>query len=282
MRDVSRQRPDEQRAPRACENAPSNVTCSDCHIVPTAWNDDGHILHDGVAITAPAKVTFGARASATLDPTDRAGPPSWDGTTCSNVYCHGAVLARRRRHDTRRRRWTTRRRREAARGVTAIHRRRRATRATTARPVIRQVDTSGNITARTSTAPSRSGACQVAAAVTAARARRRRRSISIRQHVHDRARRRRAPRPPAGAVEDLGADCVRGMPRRAGDDRFAGAHRSAATGRHRVPRLGSHRADLRDRVVPRRGIGRCGPPARARRAAAATAFRRATRRTPRR
>jgi predicted CxxxxCH...CXXCH cytochrome family protein len=70
----------------------AKVACSECHVVPTRWDDDGHILHDGVAITAPAKVTFGARAQITVDPADRAGPPTWDGTTCSNVYCHGDVL----------------------------------------------------------------------------------------------------------------------------------------------------------------------------------------------
>ena len=68
------------------------VLCNACHITPTLWSDDGHILHDGVAITGPVPVTLGARAAQTLDPADRAGPPSWDGTACSNVYCHGAVL----------------------------------------------------------------------------------------------------------------------------------------------------------------------------------------------
>jgi predicted CxxxxCH...CXXCH cytochrome family protein len=60
--------------------------------VPARWDDDGHILHSGVAITGPAKVTFGARAGLTPVPADRAGPPTWDGTTCTNVYCHGAAL----------------------------------------------------------------------------------------------------------------------------------------------------------------------------------------------
>jgi predicted CxxxxCH...CXXCH cytochrome family protein len=78
--------------PAHATNATSRVTCNDCHIVPTAWNDDGHILHDGVAITTPAKVTFGTRANYTLAPTDRAGPATFDGTSCSEVYCHGAVL----------------------------------------------------------------------------------------------------------------------------------------------------------------------------------------------
>ncbi len=73
-------------------HATSMVRCGECHVVPSRWDDDGHILHDGVAITAPAKVTFGARAAQTLDPADRAGPPRWNGATCTNVYCHGAAL----------------------------------------------------------------------------------------------------------------------------------------------------------------------------------------------
>jgi predicted CxxxxCH...CXXCH cytochrome family protein len=73
-------------------HASRGVACSACHTVPARWDDDGHILHDGVAITAPAKVTFGALANTTLVTADRAGPASWDGTTCRNVYCHGDAL----------------------------------------------------------------------------------------------------------------------------------------------------------------------------------------------
>jgi predicted CxxxxCH...CXXCH cytochrome family protein len=71
-------------------HAERGVACAQCHTVPARWDDDGHILHAGVAITAPAKVTFGSLA-ATATP-DRAGPPSWDGATCRNVYCHGDAL----------------------------------------------------------------------------------------------------------------------------------------------------------------------------------------------
>lgn len=70
----------------------TSVTCADCHITPTSWDDDGHIVHDGIAITKPPIVTFGAAAAITIDPANRAGPPTWDGATCSNVYCHGAAL----------------------------------------------------------------------------------------------------------------------------------------------------------------------------------------------
>lgn len=73
-------------------HAGNHVPCAECHTVPARWDDDGHILHDGVAITGPAKVTFGALAATTHAPADRAGAPSWDGATCSNVYCHGDAL----------------------------------------------------------------------------------------------------------------------------------------------------------------------------------------------
>ncbi|MEO6773638.1 MAG: CxxxxCH/CxxCH domain-containing protein [Kofleriaceae bacterium] len=78
--------------PAHASTALTTVGCNECHVVPTSWDQDGHILHDGVAITTPAQVTLGARANLTLAPTDRAGPASWDGQSCSNVYCHGAVL----------------------------------------------------------------------------------------------------------------------------------------------------------------------------------------------
>jgi predicted CxxxxCH...CXXCH cytochrome family protein len=72
----------------------SSVACGECHIVPATWDADGHIVHDGIAITTPATVTFGARAALTIDPADRAGPPAYDvaTATCTNVYCHGGEL----------------------------------------------------------------------------------------------------------------------------------------------------------------------------------------------
>lgn len=63
-------------------------TCGECHTVPDRWDAPGHILRDA----PPAEVTFGARAALTLDPADRAGPPSYADGTCSNIYCHGDVL----------------------------------------------------------------------------------------------------------------------------------------------------------------------------------------------
>ena len=52
--------------------------CSACHVNPESFDAPGHI--DGAR---PAEITWGELA--------RAGgaDPTWDGTTCSNVYCHG-------------------------------------------------------------------------------------------------------------------------------------------------------------------------------------------------
>jgi predicted CxxxxCH...CXXCH cytochrome family protein len=50
------------------------------------------VRRDGAVDEAPAEVTFGARASATAAATDRKGPPTWDGVTCRNVWCHGDAL----------------------------------------------------------------------------------------------------------------------------------------------------------------------------------------------
>ncbi|NVB81159.1 MAG: CxxxxCH/CxxCH domain-containing protein [Kofleriaceae bacterium] len=66
----------------------TGATCVDCHRVPASWDAPGHIVDDA----APAEVTFGARASITLDPAHRAGPPAYEGGRCTNVYCHGDVL----------------------------------------------------------------------------------------------------------------------------------------------------------------------------------------------
>ncbi|HET7503485.1 MAG TPA: CxxxxCH/CxxCH domain-containing protein [Kofleriaceae bacterium] len=70
----------------------AQLACSECHPVPATWDAEGHILRNGVANTQPATVAFGARAALTLDPADRAGPPTYADGRCSNVYCHGDVL----------------------------------------------------------------------------------------------------------------------------------------------------------------------------------------------
>ena len=53
------------------------VTCDACHVVPVGIGDAGHID------PGPAELTFGGIGAGT----------SWDGTSCSNSYCHGASLA---------------------------------------------------------------------------------------------------------------------------------------------------------------------------------------------
>lgn len=73
-------------------HATRDVTCAECHVVPARWGDDGHILHDGVAIEGPARVRFGVTANLTPAGVDRAGPATWTGERCANVYCHGDVL----------------------------------------------------------------------------------------------------------------------------------------------------------------------------------------------
>jgi predicted CxxxxCH...CXXCH cytochrome family protein len=54
------------------------VTCDQCHTVPTSVLSIGHIDHP-----LPAYVIFGNLAGSTA---------TWNGSTCSNVYCHGATL----------------------------------------------------------------------------------------------------------------------------------------------------------------------------------------------
>ncbi|MEO7729859.1 MAG: CxxxxCH/CxxCH domain-containing protein [Kofleriaceae bacterium] len=56
----------------------ADVTCDQCHKVPAAMESIGHIDSP-----LPAEIIFG----------NLAGPAAaWNGTTCSNVYCHGATL----------------------------------------------------------------------------------------------------------------------------------------------------------------------------------------------
>jgi predicted CxxxxCH...CXXCH cytochrome family protein len=55
------------------------VACSDCHVVPATVLSPGHL--DGVV-----QVDFSGRA------TERGALPAWNGTSCTNVACHGANL----------------------------------------------------------------------------------------------------------------------------------------------------------------------------------------------
>jgi predicted CxxxxCH...CXXCH cytochrome family protein len=56
------------------------IACSECHVVPTAVGDAGHL-----DTTLPAELVFGALA------TSDGAQPAWDRTsaTCTTVYCHG-------------------------------------------------------------------------------------------------------------------------------------------------------------------------------------------------
>ncbi|MEZ4363723.1 MAG: CxxxxCH/CxxCH domain-containing protein [Kofleriaceae bacterium] len=69
-------------AHRSHLNSPStwhaDVTCDQCHRVPTSTSSIGHI-----DTPLPAELTFGNLAGQGA---------TWNGTTCSNTYCHGATL----------------------------------------------------------------------------------------------------------------------------------------------------------------------------------------------
>lgn len=58
------------------------VTCNACHQVPREISDPAHMDGDGIA-----EITFGTLARA------KGADPSWDRSSCSNVYCHGATLS---------------------------------------------------------------------------------------------------------------------------------------------------------------------------------------------
>jgi len=59
----------------------AEIACTECHRVPNAYTDAGHI-----DTALPAELMFGTRATA-----DGAAP-NWTGTECAGVYCHGATL----------------------------------------------------------------------------------------------------------------------------------------------------------------------------------------------
>ena len=70
------------------------VPCAECHVVPTRWDDEGHVRVAGRRDDAPAEVVLGALAARDLVPPRRPAPPSYDAATqtCAGVYCHGATL----------------------------------------------------------------------------------------------------------------------------------------------------------------------------------------------
>ncbi len=57
----------------------AEVTCDDCHVVPTLRDDPGHID------PSPAEVHYGSTAQS------RGALPTWNGTSCAN-YCHGQTM----------------------------------------------------------------------------------------------------------------------------------------------------------------------------------------------
>ncbi|MCB9531441.1 MAG: CxxxxCH/CxxCH domain-containing protein [Myxococcales bacterium] len=65
------------------------VPCGSCHRVPTSEFDPGH-----QDTPLPAELTFTGHA------VDDGARPAWNGTSCSNVYCHGATLAAGGTHTT--------------------------------------------------------------------------------------------------------------------------------------------------------------------------------------
>jgi predicted CxxxxCH...CXXCH cytochrome family protein len=69
-------------------------SCSECHQVPSRWDDEGHILRGGVADPPPAEVVLSDAAAQTPEFAVRGAPPSYDPASgrCSDVYCHGDVL----------------------------------------------------------------------------------------------------------------------------------------------------------------------------------------------
>lgn len=60
-----------------------SYACAECHVVPTTWDQPGHIFDDNGKVLAKSAVVLG--------PLSRTGgaTPTWDGTKCSSTYCHG-------------------------------------------------------------------------------------------------------------------------------------------------------------------------------------------------
>jgi predicted CxxxxCH...CXXCH cytochrome family protein len=66
-------------AAHAAPTVTTPIACSDCHVVPRAVREHGHL--DGVA-----QVAFSGRA------VERGARAAWDGRSCRDVACHGAEL----------------------------------------------------------------------------------------------------------------------------------------------------------------------------------------------
>ncbi len=59
--------------------------CSQCHVVPTAYTDIGHLFTSTGKVITSATVTFGPLAA------QGGVTPAWDGISCANTYCHGSA-----------------------------------------------------------------------------------------------------------------------------------------------------------------------------------------------
>lgn len=71
-------------------NAPSGkfkaVQCSNCHVIPESWDDDGHILNDDTP--GRADVIFSGTAIRFWADSPQYDPQSG---TCSSTHCHGSA-----------------------------------------------------------------------------------------------------------------------------------------------------------------------------------------------
>ena len=66
------------------------LDCSACHVKPAHFDDPGHLTDANGKAKDSAVITFGAQAA--LPGPGRAGAPSYNGATCSNVQCHGGAM----------------------------------------------------------------------------------------------------------------------------------------------------------------------------------------------
>ncbi len=67
------------------------LDCGECHVKPAAFDDPGHLTTSDGKAKDKATIAFGAQAG--LAGPGRSGAPSFNGATCSNIYCHGGAFA---------------------------------------------------------------------------------------------------------------------------------------------------------------------------------------------
>jgi predicted CxxxxCH...CXXCH cytochrome family protein len=61
--------------------------CTECHTKPLLYTDVGHLFRADGSVIDKAAITFGAQAQA------HGAAPAYDGSSCQNVYCHGATFS---------------------------------------------------------------------------------------------------------------------------------------------------------------------------------------------